>query len=232
MVPFVLAALARGDGAVSPIQAGISRQIETRADVDALVATRDPGRFVEMLRTLALRSTRIPPTGVVTVVVGSHPTMLERVALASARLSGQTLGGLRTNRPSTACPKSSHSYDDDRRDERDHQGVLDGGGATFVFGLFLSYMARSAFLEVSEMEGRRRECGRRPTPRSRGGRVASHVAEQAVEVRAERVTAAMMTAAMRATIRPYSTAVAPFSSSRRALSMMVRNWIMVITPGS
>ena len=71
MVPFVLAALAgMALGAVlsSPIQAGISRHIETRADVDALAATGDPDAFVEMQRTLALRSIAdLTPPEVVTV---------------------------------------------------------------------------------------------------------------------------------------------------------------------
>jgi STE24 endopeptidase len=56
VVPFVLAALAWGTVLSSPVQAGISRQIETRSDVDAMAATGDPDAFVEMQHTLALRS--------------------------------------------------------------------------------------------------------------------------------------------------------------------------------
>ena len=82
-VPFVLAALAVGTLLSSPVQAGISRQIETRADVDALVATRDPDAFVEMQRTLALRSIADPiPPAWSQWWWGSHPTVLERVGLA------------------------------------------------------------------------------------------------------------------------------------------------------
>lgn len=82
-VPFVLAALAVGTLLSSPVQAGISRQIEVRADVDALAATRDPDAFVEMQRTLALRAIADPtPPEWSQWWWGSHPTVLERVALA------------------------------------------------------------------------------------------------------------------------------------------------------
>lgn len=83
VVPFVLAALAVGTLLSSPVQAGISRQIETRADVEALVATRDPDAFVQVQRTLALRSIADPiPPAWSQWWWGSHPTVLERVALA------------------------------------------------------------------------------------------------------------------------------------------------------
>ncbi|KRF36292.1 M48 family metalloprotease [Nocardioides sp. Soil805] len=83
VVPFVLAALAVGTVLVSPVQAGVSRQIEARADVDALVATRAPDAFVEVQRTLALRSIADPiPPAWSQWWWGSHPTVLERVAVA------------------------------------------------------------------------------------------------------------------------------------------------------
>jgi STE24 endopeptidase len=83
VVPFVLAALAVGTLLSSPVQAGISRQIEVRADVDALAATRDPEAFVEMQRTLALRAIADPtPPEWSQWWWGSHPTVLQRVAQA------------------------------------------------------------------------------------------------------------------------------------------------------
>ena len=60
IVPFVLALSVWATLAASPLQNGISRQIETRADVDALKTTGDPAAFVEMQRMLALRSLADP----------------------------------------------------------------------------------------------------------------------------------------------------------------------------
>jgi len=67
----------------SPVQNTISRQIETRADVDALRATGDPASFVELQRQLALRSIADPtPWAWEHVWFGSHPGVLVRTALA------------------------------------------------------------------------------------------------------------------------------------------------------
>jgi STE24 endopeptidase len=83
VVPLVLALSVWATLAASPLQNGISRQIETRADVDALKATGDPVAFVEMQKLLALRSLADPsPPGWMQWWWGSHPTTLERVALA------------------------------------------------------------------------------------------------------------------------------------------------------
>lgn len=59
-MPFVLAVLARRGVLASPVQAGIGRQIETRADVDALAATGDPRALAAIQRILALRSLQDP----------------------------------------------------------------------------------------------------------------------------------------------------------------------------
>ena len=81
--PRVLAWLAVGMLLVSPVQSGISRSIETRADVDALRATKEPVPFVALQRSLAVRSRSDPtPPALVQFWFGSHPTVLERVALA------------------------------------------------------------------------------------------------------------------------------------------------------
>jgi STE24 endopeptidase len=83
LVPLVLALSVWATVAASPLENAISRQIEARADVDALRATRDPDAFIEMQRTLALRSLSDPtPPGWMQWWWGSHPTTLERVAIA------------------------------------------------------------------------------------------------------------------------------------------------------
>ncbi len=83
VVPLVLALMAFGTLAASPVQSTISRQIETRADVDALRATSDPDAFVAMQRQLALRSLSDPtPPAWAQFWFGSHPTTLVRVAVA------------------------------------------------------------------------------------------------------------------------------------------------------
>ncbi len=53
-VPRVLALVAVATLLASPVQNGISRRIETRADVDSLRATHDPEAFVEVQKQLAL----------------------------------------------------------------------------------------------------------------------------------------------------------------------------------
>jgi STE24 endopeptidase len=82
-VPRILALVAVATLLASPIQNGISRRIETRADVDALRTTRDPAAFVELQKELARRSLADPaPPALAQFWFGSHPTTLERVALA------------------------------------------------------------------------------------------------------------------------------------------------------
>ena len=83
VVPLVLALAALAALATSPVQNTVSRQIETRADVDALAATDDPEAFEEMQRQLALRSFSDPtPPAWSQFWFGSHPTSLQRIAIA------------------------------------------------------------------------------------------------------------------------------------------------------
>ena len=82
-VPALLAVIAVGGQLVAPLENGISRRIELRADVDALAATADPEGFVAMQRSLALRSLADPtPPRWSSWWWGSHPGVLERAALA------------------------------------------------------------------------------------------------------------------------------------------------------
>lgn len=84
VVPLLLALVAAGSVLSSPLENGVSRRIETRADVVALATTQDPDAFVEMQRMLALRSLADPtPPVLAHWWWGSHPTVVERVALAS-----------------------------------------------------------------------------------------------------------------------------------------------------
>lgn len=85
-VALLLALSAWGTLATMPLQNGVSRQFETRADVDALKATGDPVAFVEMQRALALTSLADPtPPAWSQWWFGSHPTVLQRIALAAER---------------------------------------------------------------------------------------------------------------------------------------------------
>jgi STE24 endopeptidase len=87
-VPVVLALVALASLATSPVGSTVSRQIETRADVDALRATDDPVAFKEMQVQLALRSLADPtPPAWSQFWFGSHPTGLTRLALAD-RMAG------------------------------------------------------------------------------------------------------------------------------------------------
>ena len=85
VVPLVAALVAVGTLLASPVESGISRQIETRADVEALEVTQDPDAFAEMQRQLALRSLSDPtPPDWSHFWFGSHPTTLQRIGLAEA----------------------------------------------------------------------------------------------------------------------------------------------------
>ncbi|QBR94195.1 M48 family metalloprotease [Nocardioides euryhalodurans] len=82
-VPRVLALVAVAVLVTSPVQATISRLVETRADVTALETTGDPVAFVELQRSLAVRSLADPtPPAWSQLWFGTHPTLVERVALA------------------------------------------------------------------------------------------------------------------------------------------------------
>lgn len=84
-VPAVLALVAVATLLVSPAQSGVSRAIETRADLDALHATEDPAAVESVQRRLAERSLADPtPPALTQWWFGSHPTVLQRVSLARA----------------------------------------------------------------------------------------------------------------------------------------------------
>jgi STE24 endopeptidase len=83
VVPVLLALVALASLVTAPVQNGISRQVEIRADVDALTTTGDSAAFTAMQRELALRSLADPtPMAWSQWWFGSHPTVLMRIALA------------------------------------------------------------------------------------------------------------------------------------------------------
>lgn len=85
-VPMILALAAVATLLASPVQSGISRRIEARADVDALAATNAPQPFVALQRRLAVRSLADPtPPAWAHWWFGTHPTVLQRIALARDR---------------------------------------------------------------------------------------------------------------------------------------------------
>ena len=82
-VPRVLALMAVATLLTSPVQNGISRRVEARADVDALRSTHDPAAFIEVHKELARASLADPtPPAWSQLWFGSHPTTLQRIALA------------------------------------------------------------------------------------------------------------------------------------------------------
>lgn len=83
VVPVLLALAAVAMLLVSPVQNGVSRQIELRADVDALRYTGDREAFVDVQQQLAVRSLADPsPPAWSQWWFGSHPGVLTRTALA------------------------------------------------------------------------------------------------------------------------------------------------------
>lgn len=87
VVPLVLAVAALATLAAAPVQNTISRQVETRADVDALRTTSDGEAFAQMQQRLAQKSLSDPtPPAWSQFWFGSHPTVLQRLALPGAVL--------------------------------------------------------------------------------------------------------------------------------------------------
>lgn len=84
-VPILLAALTFGTQAVAPIENGISRAIESRADVTALCLNGDPEAFVRVQVKLAVRSLADPtPPRWSQWWWGSHPPVVDRVGLSGS----------------------------------------------------------------------------------------------------------------------------------------------------
>ena len=84
-VPLVLALTAWGSVLGAPLENGISRQIETRADVEALESTHDPAAFVAVQKELAVRGLNdSTPPALLQWWFGTHPTPQSRMRMASS----------------------------------------------------------------------------------------------------------------------------------------------------
>jgi STE24 endopeptidase len=73
----------------------LSRQIEASADTFALELTHDPRALIAVQRRLALSNVADPsPPGIVTALIGTHPSTTERIgaALAYERQAGEAPG--------------------------------------------------------------------------------------------------------------------------------------------
>lgn len=89
-VPRLLALFALVSVVALPVQNTVSRQLEIRADVTALETTKDATAFVALQRELALSSLQDPtPASWSQFWFGSHPTVLQRIAIAR-QLAGES----------------------------------------------------------------------------------------------------------------------------------------------
>ncbi len=83
VVPLVLLLIALGTVVSTPVQNGVSRQLEARADQHALDLTGDPGAFAAVMQRLAVANLNQPdPPAAWQWFFGSHPTTAQRVAAA------------------------------------------------------------------------------------------------------------------------------------------------------
>ena len=82
-IALILAAVALVSLLSMPLQNLVSRHIEARADQHALELTQDPETFVAMQTSLAANNlSDVDPPGFVQWFFGSHPSTVERIALA------------------------------------------------------------------------------------------------------------------------------------------------------
>jgi STE24 endopeptidase len=84
VIPLVLFLMALGTLLSAPLQNGVSRQVEARADVRALDLTGNPEAFVDMQQDLAASNLSDPdPPAAWHWFFGSHPTAAQRLAMAA-----------------------------------------------------------------------------------------------------------------------------------------------------
>lgn len=122
-VPLLLALLALGALLSSPVDNGLSRLVETRADVGGLEATRDTAAFVRMQKQLALSSLSDDPPRWSQFWFGSHPTTLERIAIAhqvGQRSAGARVGARADSVAGAAEDVGQHATEGE--DDDDDQG--------------------------------------------------------------------------------------------------------------
>ncbi|MGI9155928.1 MAG: M48 family metallopeptidase [Marmoricola sp.] len=85
VLALLVALTAVGSLLAAPVENGVSRAVEARADRTSLLATRDPGAFEQMQKQLASSSLQqtVPPAWV-QLWFGTHPTTLQRIGMAEA----------------------------------------------------------------------------------------------------------------------------------------------------
>jgi STE24 endopeptidase len=84
-VPLIVALIALASFATLPVQNGLSRQIEMRADTHSLELTGDADTFIAMQQRLAVNNiSHLDPNPVLGFWFSSHPTTLDRLGLAWA----------------------------------------------------------------------------------------------------------------------------------------------------
>ncbi len=83
VVPVIIALSVLVSLAASPIESAVSRHIETRADLHSLQLTNDPTSFILLQQRLATNNlSHLQPDPVLSWWFDSHPTTLERIAMA------------------------------------------------------------------------------------------------------------------------------------------------------
>jgi Zn-dependent protease with chaperone function len=91
-LPALLAAAAVTAAPLGVVSNRLSRAIERRADADALATTGDSEAFVAFQRRIAVKNLADPdPPRWLQLLLGSHPSTVERIALAVA--TGRSPGG-------------------------------------------------------------------------------------------------------------------------------------------
>ncbi|WP_448613197.1 M48 family metallopeptidase [Modestobacter sp. URMC 112] len=84
VVGLLLFLVAAGTVLSTPVQDGVSRRVEARADLHALDLTRDPQAFADVQRALGVANLSDPdPPALWQWYFGTHPTTAQRIAFAS-----------------------------------------------------------------------------------------------------------------------------------------------------
>lgn len=82
-IPLAFLVLALAGLATAPVQNAVSRRYEAEADWAALQATRDPASATRLFRSFEQTSLQEPnPPGWTYVMLGTHPTLAQRIAMA------------------------------------------------------------------------------------------------------------------------------------------------------
>ncbi len=84
-VPFVLSLVVLGSFLAEPVQNMVSRHLEARADLHALVVTRDPTAYLLAQQRLATNNlAHLTPSPVLSWWFDSHPTVIDRISMGVA----------------------------------------------------------------------------------------------------------------------------------------------------